>query len=356
VRVGLIFGGRSVEHRVSLSSARSVAAGLAKSGHEVLPLAVAQDGCWLGPEESAAALKERSEALAPLGVPIAPTLRHLLTAQAEVLFPLIHGTWGEDGSLQGLCEMIDLPYVGAGVAASAVGMDKQLSKRLWRQQGIPVVRDEVIVRADLEAGEESLQARLAPLGMPVFVKPCVGGSSVGVKRVDRPADLMRDLDWALQFDDRLLVEQAIVGRELECAVLGYRRLRASAIGEIVPSQEFYDYDDKYILDAAGLHVPADIPPAMADRLRDLAVRAFAAVGGWGMARVDFLVGADDTIHVNEVNTLPGFTSISMYPKLWAAAGFPLPSLVDRLVQIAVRRHHDRAGVDQGIKDWLARGE
>lgn len=351
--VGLIFGGRSVEHQVSLVSARSIAAGLREAGHQVSALAIAQDGCWLDRDASEAVLAGDTKAIGPVGRPIAPTLHPLLSSGVEVLFPIVHGTWGEDGSLQGLCEMLDLPYVGAGVTASALAMDKLLCKRQLAAAGVPVVDYAAFSRERFAAEPEACLRETADLPLPLFVKPSVGGSSVGVRRVDSRGRLGAAVAFALRFDDTVLVERGIVGRELECGVLGYDRLAASAVGEIVSSTAFYDYAEKYLLDTARLVAPAELPAGVAGRLRELAVAAFSAIGGVGMARVDFLLAGDDDLYVNEINTLPGFVAISMYPRLWALSGVPLPELVDRLVRIALDRHRDRRRLDQGIKAWLA---
>jgi D-alanine-D-alanine ligase len=352
--VGVVFGGRSVEHQVSIRSARTVVRGLREAGHAVTPLGIAEDGCWIEPAASAAVIDGGAREIPPVGVPVAPTVRHLLAAGAEVLFPLVHGTWGEDGTLQGLCEMLDLPYVGAGVTASALAMDKVLAKRALAAAGVPVVEYETATRGELEADAAGFLARCAALPLPLFVKPRVGGSSVGVQRVDRPADLEAAVRFALEFDEAALVERGVAGRELECAVIGLPdRLEASGVGEVVPGNAFYDYADKYLQDTARLVAPAEIPAAVAERARRLAVEAFAAVAGSGMARVDFFLEGE-RLYVNEINTLPGFTSISMYPRLWGLAGLPLPRLVDRLIREAVERHAERHRLDRGIKDWLAR--
>jgi len=353
--VGVVFGGRSVEHQVSIRSARTVIEGLRKAGHTVTPLGIATDGCWIDGEASAAVIRGDFKEIPPVGVPIAPTLRHLLASGIEVAFPIVHGTWGEDGTMQGLFEMLDVAYVGPGVAASSLAMDKVLSKRQFQAAGVPVVDYEAVSRAELEQDPAGVVKRCERLPFPLFAKPGVGGSSVGVKKVESRHCVETSLRFALQFDDVVLVERGVKGRELECAVLGYRQLEASAVvGEIVPSQDFYDYADKYLLDSAGLIAPADLPEAVTQRLRELAVQAFAAIGGAGLARVDFLYeGGEDGLYVNEINTLPGFTSISMYPRLWELSGVPLPKLVDRLVKIALERHHDRRRLDDGIKAFLA---
>jgi D-alanine-D-alanine ligase len=353
MRVGVIFGGRSVEHQVSIVSARTVARGLTEAGHEVTPLGIAQDGCWVDRAAARTALYGDAPAIPPVGGAVAPTLRHLIDSGVEALFPIVHGTWGEDGTLQGLCEMLDLPYVGPGVTASALAMDKVLSKRQLAAAGVPVVEFESVTRAGFEADPKGFVARLERLPLPVFVKPSVGGSSVGIKKVDSRHCLETSVRFALQFDDAVLVERGVRGRELECAVLGYGRLEASAVGEIVPGNDFYDYADKYLQDTARLIAPAPLPPPVADRLRELAVAAFAALGGVGLARVDFFLEGEDRLYVNEINTLPGFTAISMYPRLWELSGVPLPELVDRLVRIAVERHRDRHRLDDGIKQFLA---
>lgn len=351
-RVALIFGGRSVEHRVSITSARTVARALRASGHQVIPLGIAQDGCWIPRGESRAALNGAVDVLAPRATPPARSLRHLVTAPADVVFPLVHGTWGEDGTLQGLCEMLDLPYVGAGVTASALAMDKLLCKRQLDSMGLPVVPFAACSRAELEASPEWVHERFSALVPPLFVKPSVGGSSVGIRKIERPEDLPAALAHAFAFDDTALVEQGVVGRELECSVLGYGRLEASEVGEIVPGNAFYDYADKYLQERARLLAPADLPREIADRVRDLAVRAFHAIGGWGMARVDFFLATGGVPFINEINTVPGFTNISMYPRLWELSGLPLPRLVDRLIEIAAERHRDRRRLDEGIKLWL----
>jgi D-alanine-D-alanine ligase len=351
--VGVVFGGRSVEHQVSIRSARTVVQGLRDAGHTVTPLGIAEDGCWIDGEASAAILSSETKEIPPLGVPVAPTLRHLLASGVEVAFPIVHGTWGEDGTMQGLFEMLDLAYVGPGVTASALAMDKLLSKRQFQAAGVPVVDSEAVSRAEFEQDPAGCVKRCERLPLPLFVKPSVGGSSVGIKKVDSRHCIETSIRFALQFDETVLVERGVKGRELECAVLGYRQLEASVVGEIVPSQDFYDYADKYLLDSAGLIAPAEIPEPVSDRLRELAVRAFAAIGGAGLARVDFLYEGEDGLYLNEINTLPGFTSISMYPRLWGLTGLPLPKLVDRLVQIALERHRDRRRLDEGIKAFLS---
>jgi D-alanine-D-alanine ligase len=350
--VGVVFGGRSVEHQVSVASARTVARGLREAGHQVTPLGIAQDGCWLDRAAAAAMLAGEERAIPPVGVAVAPTLAALLTSGVEVVFPIVHGSWGEDGTLQGLCEMLDLPYVGPGVTASAVAIDKLFTKQLLAAAGVPVLPCETVTRAEFERRPRAFLERLERLPLPLFVKPRSGGSSVGVKRLDQRECAETTVRFALQFDDAVLVERGIAGRELECAVLGYEQIEASAVGEIVPGNEFYDYADKYLQDTARLLAPADLPPATAERIRALAVAAFAALGGAGMARVDFLLEGDGSLFVNELNTLPGFTAISMYPRLWELAGVPLPQLTDRLVGIALARHRDRRRLDEAIKSWL----
>ncbi len=351
-RVGLIFGGRSVEHEVSITSARTVAQGLHEAGHEVVPLPIGPDGVWAAREVGERALSGELDRLPSGGGSILPSLRHLLDAELDAVFPIAHGTWGEDGTLQGFLETVDLPYVGAGVAASAVAMNKALTKRLLEHAGVPVVPFETVSSAEMERDPDGVLARLERFEPPLFVKPVVGGSSVGVKRVPDASCLASSIRFALRFDDEVLVERGIQGRELEVAVLGYGTIEASAVGEIVPGKEFYDYEDKYLSDGAKLIAPAELPDEVTAALREAAVRAFEVVGGHGMARVDFLLEGE-TLYVNEINTLPGFTRISMYPKLWGLSGVPLPELVDRLVKIAIARHRDRHRLDEGIRDWIA---
>lgn len=351
-RVGVVFGGRSVEHRVSVTSARTVGEGLAAAGHEVVPLGVAEDGTWADRETGRAVLAGERDTVPGGGGAVAPTLARLVDDPPEVIFPIVHGTWGEDGTLQGLCEILDLPYAGAGVTTSALAMDKVAAKRALAAAGLPVVESAAVRRPRFEADSEEFLARAAALpGPPWFVKPAVGGSSVGVRKAADRRELEEAVRFALRFDDAVLVERAVEGRELECAVLGYRELEASEIGEIVPGADFYDYEDKYVTDAAELIAPAELAEGVRERLRSLAVEAFAALGGHGMARVDFLLEGDEPL-VNEINTLPGFTSISMYPRLWDLTGVPLPELVDRLVAIALERHADRHRLDAGIKAFL----
>lgn len=353
MKVGLVFGGRSVEHRVSVNSARTVAAGLRDAGHEVVALGIADNGCWMERQSSESALRGDIETLTSSDNEIRSSLRHLLDTDIDIVFPVVHGTWGEDGTLQGLCEMLDLPYVGADVTASAISMDKLQCKRLLSECGIPVVDYEAVTASDLARSPGDCLARLERLPMPLFVKPSCGGSSAGVRRVTSRRSLEDALEFALKFDDAVVVEIEIKGRELECSVLGDQTLDASVIGEVIPGNEFYDYEDKYLTDSAVLKMPAELPEPVVEEIRILATRAFAAVGGSGMARVDFLVGPDGAIHVNEINTLPGFTRISMYPKLWQLSGLSLADLVAKLVDIGIARHRRRQRLDRTIKQWFA---
>ncbi|MDY7095034.1 MAG: D-alanine--D-alanine ligase family protein [Acidobacteriota bacterium] len=355
-RVGLVFGGRSAEHRVSVDSAHTVAAALAEAGFEVVPLGIDPDGRWLPPEVSAPALAGDIDELPAATGSILSSIRHLVESGAQVLFPIVHGSWGEDGALQGLAEMLDLPYVGADVPASAVSMDKVLCKNVLEHAGVPVVEYRAFSRHQFEGDSAAWVAQLADVPLPLFVKPATGGSSVGVRKVAERSQVADALAFAFRFSDRVLVERGVQGRELECAVLGHRQLRASVIGEIVAGGDFYDYADKYLDGKAQLLAPADLPSGLQEELQALAIEAYAAVGGSGLARVDFLVEeAPDGTHrcyVNEINTLPGFTAISMYPRLWELSGIPRPDLVRHLVHHAQERHDDRRRLDQGIHEFL----
>ena len=376
LRVVVLFGGRSVEREVSRISARTIVGALDPAKYDVVPLAVGEDGRFLPAAASARLLSEKripgkflagEKETAPPSEAIVPA--EIGPARADVVVPIIHGTTGEDGTLQGFLEFLGIPYVGAGVTGSAIGMDKSVFKSLLRDAKIPTTRFLTLSpregargvsprftsapaaaegRASREASgrQERVRARLSaqepPFRLPLFVKPSNGGSSVGVSKVRDWPDLEAALDLAFRYDDRALIEEGIDARELECAVLGNDDPKASIVGEVVPGREFYDYDDKYREDNAKLLIPADIPEETSEEVRRLAVEAFRVAGISGMARVDFfLERGTGRVLVNELNTLPGFTAISMYPKLWEASGLPLPRLLDELIRLAIERKEKR---------------
>jgi len=348
-RVAVVFGGRSAEHEISVLSARSVIDALAPDRYEVLAIGVTKQGRWellpAGPPALPAG--GSPEALADVaagsGTEIAldqePGAKSLVSGDGsrtpiDVVFPVLHGPYGEDGSIQGFLEMAGVPYVGAGVLASAVGMDKAV-------QGIPGVPYEVVYERDWEEDPEAVEARASHLGYPLFAKPAALGSSIGIERVDDPSRLRGALETSLRFGRKAVLERAATGaRELEVSVLGNDDPVASVAGEIVPrGHAFYDFDAKYLDEhGAELVIPADISPGTLEELQRLAVAAFRAIDGAGMARVDFFLMQDGRVLVNEVNTIPGFTGISMYPRLWEASGLPYPELVDRLIELAIERH------------------
>ena len=352
LRRGLLFGGRSVEHEVSITSATSIFASLDPSRYEVVPIQIGADGRWrIGPTGM---LPEELSRPGHEDLPALPGTRAIERvghaggeARVDVIFPIVHGTGGEDGSLQGFLELAGVPYVGAGVLGSAVGMDKEVSKRLLSQAGIRVV-PWVLVRSAELGDPGAVQTRVfRDLAPPVFVKPANLGSSVGTSKVGKPTDLVPALREAARYDEKILVERAIVGREIEVAVLGDEtRAEASLPGEILPSGEFYDYESKYVDEDTQLRVPAPLEEAQTAEVRELALRAFQLLEGSGMARVDFfLEEGSGHFYVNELNTLPGFTEVSMYPRLWEASGLPYPSLLDRLVELAVARHRRRSDLE-----------
>jgi D-alanine-D-alanine ligase len=377
--IAVLFGGRSGEHEVSLVSGESVMKALDPTRYAIVPVGVDKTGRWWTGPGAMAFLRDGGEAdggeadggvgvpadCRPCFLPADPTRHALMVETADgweevpldVVFPVIHGTFGEDGTLQGLLELADLPYVGAGVAGSAVAMDKVLQKRLHRDAGLPVpaflhFRSSAV----LERAEEIASEVESALGMPLFVKPPNLGSSVGISKARNRKELVDALRHAALFDRKVLVERAVPeAREIEVAVLGNQDPVASVPGEVVPSNDFYDYDAKYVDNASALHVPADLPDDVADRVRALAVKAFRTLDCEGMARVDFLLSRDDgALFINEVNTIPGFTSISMYPKLFAAVGIPYPELLDRLVALAERRHAEQRALQRSYtpkRDW-----
>jgi len=342
LRVGVIFGGRSSEHEVSLLSARSVIDAIDKKKYDVALIGIGKDGRWLGTDARSYLLNASDPKRIAINVAASKELALRPgsggVGPVDVVFPLIHGTYGEDGSIQGLLRMLDVPFVGPDVLGSAVGMDKDVAKRLLRDAGIPVADFLTYGRGE----PVNVKQVWKRLGRPVFVKPANQGSSVGVSKAADDAELRAAVKEAFRYDDKILVEEAVPGREIEVAVLGDVRPEASIAGEIIPHHEFYSYEAKYLDEnGAGLAIPAKMPAASMRKVRGLAVATFKALALEGMARVDFFMRKDGAFVVNEVNTIPGFTKISMYPKLWAASGLPYPKLIDRLIALALSRHARR---------------
>jgi len=387
LRVGVLFGGRSGEHEVSLLSAASVIEAIDKSRYEVIPIGITKEGRWLTsahaerllrgekpavPERHLragdpaatpeAALLASGEGVIVPPVPPAPGAddsQSLIPFQSnshpaahavnvDVIFPVLHGTFGEDGTIQGLLELADIAYVGAGVLGSAAGMDKDVMKQLFRAAGLPIVRHLTFLRADWQRDPARVRREVGrKLKCPLFVKPANLGSSVGITKAHGPDELAASLDEAARYDRKLIVEEAVGGkkhkaRELECSVLGNDLPQASLPGEVVPGKEFYDYAAKYLDEGSELIIPAQLTRAQTKQVQELAVAAFRAVDCSGLARVDFLMDPrSKKIYVNEINTMPGFTSISMYPKLWAATGISYSELIGRLIELGLERHADK---------------
>src|ERR1700692_3708108 len=389
IRVGILFGGRSGEHEVSLLSAASVLNAIDKNKYEVVPIGITKDGRWLTAEHAERLLKgdagEGARAAqstlragdpdATLGaavlatgesvvVPPEPARRgagltpfqsdaNLRRASdrainVEVIFPVLHGTFGEDGTIQGLLELADIAYVGAGVLGSSAGMDKDIMKSLFRAAGLPIVKHVTVLRSQFEGEPRKTQKLVeSKLKYPVFVKPANLGSSVGISKAHDREELGPAIAEAAKFDRKIVIEEGVGGkknkaREIECAVLGNDDPKASIAGEIVPFKEFYDYDAKYLVQGSEPVIPAKLTKSEMKTVQELAIAAFQAVDCTGLARVDFLMDPKSRrIYVNEINTMPGFTSISMYPKLWAASGVSYPDLIDRLIQLGIARHEDK---------------
>jgi D-alanine-D-alanine ligase len=371
LRVGVIYGGRSGEHEVSLASAAAVFRNLDPDRYDPVAIRIEKDGRWTLPERapalvSAADVIQAARAGASEAAREAHMVAHpggdtLMTIDRaagdgagraavvsglalDVVFPVLHGPYGEDGTVQGLLELANVPYVGAGVLASAVGMDKAAAKLVFAARGLPQCDYDVVLKRDWQRDERAvLNAVVDHLGFPLFVKPANLGSSVGISKARHTAELREAITLAAAFDRKIVIEAAVPqAREIEVAVLGNDDPEASVPGEIIPSREFYDYEAKY-LDASSRDViPADLPAGLADEIRALAVRAFKALDCAGMARIDFLLAGDTgVLYLNEANTIPGFTTISMYSKMWAASGLPYPALIDRLIALALERHADK---------------
>ena len=389
LRVGILFGGRSGEHEVSLLSAASVFNAIDKNKYEVVPIGITKDGHWVTAADAERLLRgefahheerhlragdpETTPAAAVLAqgesvvVPPEPQQGGSLTAfqtdaashslvrraadraiNVDIIFPVLHGTFGEDGTIQGLLELAAMPYVGAGVLGSAAGMDKDVMKALFRAAGLPIVKHVTFLRSDWEAEPKKVQKLVeSKLKYPVFVKPANLGSSVGISKAHNRKELGPAIAEAARFDRKIVIEQGVGGsrqkaREIECSVLGNDQPEASLPGEIVPSKEFYDYDAKYLDEGSELIIPAKLNKAETKTVQQLAIGAFKAVDCSGLARVDFLMEPKNRkIYLNEINTMPGFTAISMYPKLWAASGLSYPALIEKLIQLGLERHEEK---------------
>src|ERR1700694_4644691 len=389
LRVGILFGGRSGEHEVSLLSAASVVNAIDKTKYEVVPIGITKDGRWLTAEHAERLLKghagegaratrtplragdpdatpgaavlargesvvgppepvRRDAGLAPFQTDANLRRASDRAINVDVIFPVLHGTFGEDGTIQGLLELADIAYVGAGVLGSSAGMDKDIMKSLFRAAGLPIVKHVTVLRSQFEGEPKKVKKLVeSKLKYPVFVKPANLGSSVGISKAHDREELGPAIAEAAKFDRKIVVEEGVGGkknkaREIECAVLGNDDPKASIAGEIVPGKEFYDYDAKYLAEGSELVIPAKITKAEMKTVQRLAIAVFQAVDCTGLARVDFLMDPKSRkIYVNEINTMPGFTAISMYPKLWAASGVTYPELIDRLIQLGIERHEDK---------------
>ena len=389
VRVGVLFGGRSGEHEVSLLSAASILNAIDKTKYEVVPIGITKDGRWLTAEHAERLLKgdagvcaqatqpplragdpeatpgaavlaagesvvlppepaRRDRGLAPFQTDANLRRASDRAINVDVIFPVLHGTFGEDGTIQGLLELADIAYVGAGVLGSSAGMDKDIMKSLFRSAGLPIVKHVTVLRSEFESDHKKVQKRVeSKVKYPVFVKPANLGSSVGISKAHDRKELGPAIAEAAKFDRKIVIEEGVGGRkrkarEIECAVLGNDNPTASIAGEIIPCKEFYDYDAKYLVEGSEAVIPAKITKSEMKTVQRLAIAAFQSVDCTGLARVDFLMEPKTRkIFVNEINTMPGFTAISMYPKMWAASGIGYPDLIDRLIQLGIERHDDK---------------
>lgn len=360
MRVGILFGGKSGEHEVSIVSARNVAKALDPKKYEVTLIGIDKNGRWVLTNASDLLestnprllnLNKQINAVAFVPYSDLKSLVAMDRKEAspdfkfDVVLPILHGTFGEDGTVQGLLELANVAYVGSGVIGSAVGMDKDVSRRLLKEAGIPVVATSVIKRWDFEKNQKTIFQKLErDLGLPFFIKPANAGSSVGVHKIKNEKDFFEKIEDSFNFDTKVLVEKSVAARELEVAVLGNHDPKASIVGEIVPTHEFYSYEAKYIDEnGAHLHIPAiDLTPELSDKIRALAIKTFQVLELRGMARVDFFLDKNTgELFLNEVNTIPGFTNISMYPKLWEATGLNYSALIDRLIELALELHKEK---------------
>ena len=369
-RVGIIFGGRSGEHEVSLVSASSVIDTLDKNKYDIVPIGITQEGKWISSPHAMQLLKEKQGAEREPERFIAPEPNrqalvsiddvHDAGAGLDVVFPLVHGTYGEDGTLQGLLELANIPYVGAGVLASAVGMDKIVQKQLFTSAKLPVPKFIWFLAEECRRDIRSVvSVAEKKLRYPMFTKPANTGSSVGIAKAHNRKELVAGIENAMLYDRKIIIEQGVKdAREIECSVLGNDDPVASVPGEIVSSREFYDYDAKYVDGTSEAIIPAKLPKKIVGEVQRIAVQAFRLLDAAGMARVDlFVTKKSNRIYLNEVNTIPGFTSISMYPKLWEATGIPFADLLDRLIVLALDRHRVKNGLStryQPAKDWYRR--
>lgn len=358
IKVGLIFGGKSGEHEVSFCSASSIIKAIDKDKYSVVPIGITKEGRWVSPRDSELALQsgriEGKGTVTLLNNPSGTTLVRIDNNQRldksstleklDVIFPVLHGPYGEDGTVQGLLELADIPYVGAEVAASAISMDKDLMKTIFQQKDLPILKWLTIKRKEWQKDKEKILSIIQNnFEYPLFVKPTNLGSSVGITKVHKKEELDKAINIAASYDRKILIEEGLEEvREIECGVLGNDEPQVSVVGEVRPAGEFYDYDSKYIDEKTQLIVPTDLPEEVSGKVQQIALLAFKAVDAAGMARIDFFVSKkENKIYLSEINTIPGFTSNSMYPRLWEASGIPYPELIDQLIQLALERHQDK---------------
>jgi D-alanine-D-alanine ligase len=362
IRLGVIFGGRSGEHEISLRSARSVIRELDTARYEIIPILITKSGQWFTGSDALERLVDGDlnglEPVCLLPRPGDSNLYRIMEGEKleplyelDAIFPVLHGTFGEDGTLQGLLEMAEIPYVGAGVLASSVAMDKGLFKDVMEAREIPIVDFTIVNSVEFADRMQQVLDKVEGIGpYPLFVKPANMGSSVGISKCRNRSDLLEGLMEGARYDRRVIVEKGVDAREIEVSVLGNEDPEASITGEIIPGDEFYSYNAKYIDDDSELIIPAPIEDGIAEKIREIAIEAFIAIDGAGMGRVDFLLERNtEEIYLNEINTIPGFTSISMYPKLWEASGLPYGKLLDRLVDLAFERQSQRDSLERSFE-------
>lgn len=338
IKLGILFGGKSEEHEVSLMSARSVYNNADRAKYDIYPIAVDKKGNWLDKEKSESIIEDKSIQEVPiLKNPTKKGLNNFLKVDFDVIFPLIHGPYGEDGRIQGFFDLLDIPYVGANVLGSAVGMDKGIMKKLFDYNNLR--QTEFIILRKNYYNEKFFKINnfIEKQGLPIFIKPANLGSSIGISKVSRQEDIKEAVDIAFQYDNKIVVEKAVYAREIECSVLGKNEFKASLPGEIIPSHDFYDYQSKYEDEKTKLIIPAKLDDKIIQEVQEIAIKAFEIIECEGLARVDFFL-QDEEVYINEINTIPGFTKYSMYPKLWEASGITYPDLIDELINIALKKN------------------